>query len=111
MIQMKIHMHSARRWMSARRARRRVGVVVTMLVIAVGTAACGGGDVQGRKEPTPAEVAAQVAQLRLEVQALREELAALAETAVTTTAPETITPETMPPGTATPETAGTTITE
>jgi hypothetical protein len=46
-------------------------MALTVLVLAAGTTACGGGDTQGRKEADLADVEAQVAQLRLEVQTLR----------------------------------------
>jgi len=69
-----------------RRLRRGALVALTLLALAAGTTACGGsGDTQGRKDPDLSDVEAQVAQLRLEVQTLRKELAALADSVVTTT--------------------------
>ncbi|MFM8305480.1 MAG: hypothetical protein ACKOA9_14505 [Actinomycetota bacterium] len=64
---------------------RRVCGALAVVTLAVGVTACGGGDTQGQQDPDLEEVEAQVAQLRLEVQTLRRELAALADTAVTTT--------------------------
>ena len=60
-------------------------MALTLLALAAGTTACGSGDTQGRKDPDLSDVEAQVAQLRLEVQTLRKELAALADSVVTTT--------------------------
>lgn len=65
---------------------RRIAVVALVLgSIAFGASACGGGDTQGRKEPDLNDVESQVAQLRLEVQTLRQEVRSLQESVVPTT--------------------------
>lgn len=75
----------------SRRPITALGSLALVVALTVGAAACGGGDTQGRQEPELSEVEAQVAQLRLEVQSLRRELAELQATTTTTLASATST--------------------
>ena len=75
--------------------RRIVAIGLTVAGLALGLAACGDGDTQGRQDPDLSDVESQVAQLRLEVQSLRRELQALRESVPTTTTLPTTTTSTV----------------
>ena len=79
-----------------RRFRRGALVALTVLALAAGATACGGGDTQGRKDPDLSDVEAQVAQLADSVPT------------TTTTAPETTSASTETSATTAPVTTSTT---